>query len=64
MFSTVVAIDINKGIAKDGKIPWHYPEDLKFFKELTTGHVVIMGRKTYESIGHPLPNRINIVISS
>ena len=50
-------------IGKDGKLPWHFPADLKFFKNLTTGHTVIMGRKTFDSIGKPLPNRENIVIS-
>lgn len=62
MFELIVATDLRGGIAKEGKIPWHYPEDLKHFKKMTTGYIVIMGRKTYESIGHPLPNRVNIVI--
>ena len=44
-------------IGKDGKLPWHNPNDLKWFKSITTNNVVIMGRKTYESIGKPLPNR-------
>lgn len=47
----------------DNKLPWRIPEDLKFFKEVTTGHKVVMGRKTYESIGKPLTNRENVVIS-
>ena len=51
-------------IGKDGKMPWHIPQDLKIFKELTMDNVVIMGRKTFESIGKPLPHRENIVISS
>lgn len=46
-----------------GKLPWHIPEDLRFFKEKTSGNIVIMGRKTWEGIGHPLPNRINIILS-
>ncbi len=50
-------------IGSNGKIPWHIPEDFKRFKALTMGHVIIMGRKTYESIGKPLPGRINIIIS-
>jgi len=50
-------------IGKNGGIPWRLPSDLKKFKELTTGKTVVMGRKTYESIGRPLPNRTNIVIS-
>lgn len=59
----IVAHAENLTIGKDGKLPWHYSEDLKRFKRLTMGHPVIMGRKTYESIGHPLPGRRNIVIS-
>ncbi|MGE4318021.1 MAG: dihydrofolate reductase [Deferribacterales bacterium] len=62
--SLIVAMTKNGVIGKDNKIPWHIPQDLKLFKELTTGNVVIMGRKTYESIGRPLPNRENIVISN
>ncbi|CAM3963374.1 dihydrofolate reductase [Catellicoccus marimammalium] len=46
-----------------GKLPWHVPEDLRFFKEKTSGNIVIMGRKTWEGIGHPLPNRVNIILS-
>lgn len=64
MFSLVVAIDTACNIGKNGQIPWTCTEDMKHFKSLTTEGVVIMGRKTYESIGHPLPNRVNIVISS
>lgn len=64
MFSLVVAIDGACNIGKDGQIPWKCPEDMKHFRTLTTNGVVIMGRKTYESIGRPLPNRVNIVISS
>ncbi|PIN80265.1 diacylglycerol kinase [Candidatus Woesearchaeota archaeon CG10_big_fil_rev_8_21_14_0_10_30_7] len=51
-------------IGKNGKIPWKIPEDIKRFKELTINHPVIMGRKTYESIGKVLPNRLNVVITS
>lgn len=50
-------------IGKDGNLPWHLPEDLRFFKETTTGHPILMGRKTYESIGKPLPNRRNLVLT-
>lgn len=50
-------------IGKNNKLPWHVPEDLAFFKEKTQGKVVIMGRKTFESIGKPLPNRTNVIIS-
>lgn len=66
MFSLIAAIDSNSGIAKDGSIPWYCPEDLNHFKEMTTGHVVIMGRLTWESLPskfRPLPHRINVVIS-
>ncbi len=50
-------------IGKDNALPWHIPEDLKNFKELTSGKTILMGRKTYESIGRPLPNRNNLVLS-
>ena len=56
------AQDKNGGIGKNGKLPWHIPEDLKFFKRVTMGHPVIMGRKTYHSIGAALPGRTNIVV--
>ena len=59
----VVAMASNRVIGKDGGLPWHLPEDLKFFKQFTTGGTIVMGRKTYESIGRPLPNRRNIVLS-
>lgn len=62
-FSVVLATDIANGIGKDGKIPWHSKDDMKHFKELTDGHIVIMGRNTHESIGKDLPNRINLVVS-
>ncbi len=62
--SIVVAIaKKNRVIGKDNKLPWNIPSDLKRFKEITTGHPIIMGRKTYESIGRPLPNRTNIIIT-
>ena len=61
--SIIVAASENNVIGKDGSIPWHIPSDLKHFKELTMGHHVIMGRKTYESIGKPLPGRINVVLT-
>lgn len=60
----IAAMSSNRVIGKDNKLPWHLSVDLKRFKKLTDGHVVIMGRKTYESIGAPLPKRINIVLSS
>lgn len=59
----IVAMDDDRGIGKDGAIPWHIPADLKRFKALTTGHPIVMGRKTWESIGRPLPERTNIVIT-
>jgi len=59
----MVARAKNGVIGHKGKMPWHLPEDLKRFKQITTGHAVIMGRKTYESIGKPLPNRRNIVLT-
>ncbi|MGL6039278.1 MAG: dihydrofolate reductase [Soonwooa sp.] len=63
MVSIVVAMGKNNAIGKDNQLLWHLPEDLKHFKNLTSGHPIIMGRKTYESIGRPLPNRTNIVVS-
>ena len=59
----VVAADQNNGIGNNNELLCHLPDDLKYFKKLTTGATVIMGRKTYESIGRPLPNRRNIVLS-
>ena len=63
MISHIVACSENNIIGADGKIPWHFPEDLQRFKALTQGATVIMGRKTYESIGHALPLRLNIVLT-
>ena len=59
----IVAIDEKNGIGKNNLLPWHLPADLKHFKTITTGHPIIMGRKTFDSIGKALPNRRNIVIS-
>ncbi len=61
--SLIVAIDENNGIGRNNQLPWHLPADLKHFKSLTTGHPIIMGRKTFDSIGKALPGRRNIVIS-
>lgn len=61
--SIIVAMAENRIIGKDNRLPWHLPEDLKHFKEITMGKPVIMGRKTYESIGRPLPGRENIVLT-
>ena len=60
----IAAIGRNRGIGREGKLPWHISEDLKRFKQLTTGHAVVMGRKTFESLGRSLPNRRNVVLSS
>ena len=62
MLSIIVAIANNNVIGKDNKLIWHLPEDLKRFKNLTTGHNIIMGRKTFESLGRVLPNRKHIVL--
>lgn len=61
--SIIVAIAKNHAIGKDNKLLWHLPNDLKHFKDVTSGHTVIMGRKTFESVGKPLPRRRNIVIT-
>ncbi len=63
MIGLIVARSRNNVIGKNGEIPWKIKGEQKQFKELTTGNVVIMGRRSYEEIGHPLPNRINIVVS-
>jgi dihydrofolate reductase len=67
MLAIVLAMDIHGLIGKDNDLPWHYPEDLKYFKALTLGHKVLMGRKTFESIynrlNKPLPNRENVVLT-
>lgn len=60
----IVAKSLNNVIGKDGKIPWHQPEDMACFKELTEGSTVIMGRKTWESLPGKLKNRVNVVVSS
>jgi dihydrofolate reductase len=67
MFSAVVAVDAKNGIGKNGELPWKCPEDMRHFKELTTDNIVIMGRKTWESIPtkfRPLKHRVNVVIST
>lgn len=61
--SAIVAMSENRVIGKQGQLPWRLPEDLKRFRAITLGHAVIMGRKTFESIGRPLPHRENIVIT-
>jgi dihydrofolate reductase len=63
ILSAVVATDLNNGIGIHNKLPWHLPGDLKFFKSVTMGYPIIMGRKTYESIGRLLPGRRNVIIT-
>ncbi len=62
-FQAIAAMSLNRVIGNGSQIPWHLPEDFKWFKRKTQGHVVIMGRKTFESIGKPLPERVNIVLT-
>ena len=62
-FKAIAAMSENRVIGNGPKIPWHLPEDFKFFKRTTTGHIVVMGRATFESIGKPLPNRETIIVS-
>jgi dihydrofolate reductase len=64
MISIICCMDIERNIGYENKIPWSLPNDLQYFKRKTTGHKVIMGRKTYESIGKPLPNRENIILTN
>jgi dihydrofolate reductase len=63
MIIGIAAVDRKGAIGKRGKLPWHYSSDMKFFRETTTGHAVVMGRKTWLTIGKPLKNRLNIVLS-
>ncbi len=63
IISHIVAMSENRVIGRDGGMPWHIPEDFKFFKNTTMGHAMIMGRKTWDSIGRPLPGRLSIVVS-
>ena len=63
MLSIIVAMSENRVIGRDGGLPWHLPNDLKRFRALTVGHTIVMGRKTYESIGRPLPERRSIVVT-
>jgi dihydrofolate reductase len=61
--TAIVAMTQDRVIGKAGSLPWHLPEDLAFFKRTTSGHPIVMGRKTFESIGRPLPKRRNIVLT-
>lgn len=63
MISVIVAMSKNRVIGKDNQLPWHLPADLKFFKETTMGHAILMGRKTHEAIGRPLPGRENVILT-
>ena len=63
IISLIAAMDVNRVIGQDGRIPWHLPDDMKWFREQTLGKPVIMGRKTFESIGRPLPGRTNIILT-
>src|SRR5580698_6093093 len=63
VLSFIVAVSDNNAIGRQNALPWQLPEDLKFFKRTTMGKPVLMGRKTFESLGRPLPGRLNIVLS-
>ena len=63
MISLIAAMSENRVIGRDNKLPWHLPEDLQHFKGLTLGHPIVMGRKTFESIGRVLPGRTNVILS-
>ena len=63
ILKAVAAMAANRVIGRNGTLPWRLPEDLKFFRALTTGHPIVMGRKTWDSLGRPLPRRRNIVLS-
>jgi dihydrofolate reductase len=63
MIIGIAAVDRHGAIGKGGKLPWHYSADMKFFRETTTGHAVVMGRKTWLTLGKPLKDRLNIVLS-
>jgi len=62
-FKAIAAMSLNRVIGAGNKIPWHLPEDFKWFKQTTMGNVVVMGRKTFESLGKPLPNRKNLILT-
>ena len=61
--SIIVAAAQNDVIGKENQLPWHLPADMKYFRKTTSGHCIIMGRKTFEALGKPLPNRTNIIIT-
>src|SRR5271165_1626283 len=62
-FKAIAAMSLNRVVGAGGRIPWHLPEDFKWFKKMTAGNVVVMGRKTFESLGKPLANRTNLILS-
>jgi len=62
-FKAIAAMSLNRVIGAGNNIPWHLPEDFKWFKKLTMGNIVVMGRKTFESLGKPLPNRKNLILT-
>lgn len=63
MISLIVAMDQNRVIGNNNKLPWHLPADLQYFKKVTMGHPIVMGRKTFESIGRVLPGRENVIVT-
>lgn len=62
-FKAIAAMSENRVIGASNRLPWHLPEDFQWFKKMTTGHIIVMGRKTFQSIGKPLPNRTTFVLS-
>jgi dihydrofolate reductase len=62
-FKAIAAMSLNRVIGAGNRLPWHLPEDFQWFKKMTTGQVIVMGRKTFESIGKPLPNRMTVVLT-
>ena len=62
-FKAIAAMSLNRVIGTENRIPWHLPEDFKWFKQVTMGNIVVMGRKTFESLGRPLPSRKNMVLT-
>jgi dihydrofolate reductase len=62
-FKAIAAMSLNRVIGAGNRIPWHLPEDFKWFKQVTTGNVVVMGRKTFEALGKPLPRRLNVILT-
>ena len=62
-FKAIAAMSLNRVIGAGNRLPWHLPEDFRWFKRMTTGQVIVMGRKTFESIGRPLPHRTTVVLT-